>query len=143
MSTERDVHEGAESHPESVAPTHTHVKSFKLRFASQRELGRSYVSAVKPLRLPAVVRAKFYRREPEGEVDEILAEQALNRVKDMFRRGPREKYSEPVTTSNEYGWWAARAGGESDRRLRHHIRDSAWLKERLRVLATDASLRRR
>lgn len=48
-----------------------------------------------------MVRAKFYRREPEGEVDEARAEQALNRVRDMFEKGPREKYSAPVTTSNE------------------------------------------
>lgn len=51
--------------------------------------------------IAAVVRAKFYRREPEGEVDEARAEQALNRVRDMFEKGPREKYSAPVTTSNE------------------------------------------
>ncbi|CAH2226776.1 jg12678, partial [Pararge aegeria aegeria] len=34
------------------------------------------------------------------------------------------------------------ADGRGDARLQHHIRDSAWLKERLRVLATDNGLKR-
>ncbi|XP_047526662.1 uncharacterized protein LOC125063966 [Vanessa atalanta] len=139
--SERGEAERAPTHADSSAPLH--AKSFKLRFASQRELGRSYVSAVKPLRLPAVVRAKFYRREPAGEVDESRARAALARVRDMFGRGPRDKYSEPVTTSDEYGWWWQWARPQPDRRLRHHIQDSAWLKERLRVLAADAGIKRR
>lgn len=43
MSTDR-------SEQEAVAAPQQ-ARSFKLRFAAQRELGRSYVSAVKPLRL--------------------------------------------------------------------------------------------
>lgn len=35
----------------SGAPPQLHTKSFKLRFATQHELGRSNVSAVKPLGL--------------------------------------------------------------------------------------------
>ncbi|XP_050342991.1 uncharacterized protein LOC126768748 [Nymphalis io] len=139
--SERGDEERAATHPGSTAPLHS--KSFKLRFAFQRELGRSDVSAVKPLGLPAVVRAKFYRREGEGEVDERRAERALARVRDMFGRGPRDMYCEPVTTSHEYGWWWQWARPQTDRRLRHHIQDSAWLKERLRVLATDDGIKRR
>ncbi|XP_046960166.1 uncharacterized protein LOC124530196 [Vanessa cardui] len=137
--SERGDAERAAPHPDSSAPLH--AKSFKLRFASQREPGRSYVSAVQPLRLPAVVRAKFYRREAEGEVDEARARRALARVRAMFGRGPRDKHCEPVTTSHEYGWWWQRARPQPDRRLRHHIQDSAWLKERLRVLAADAGIK--
>lgn len=44
--TEHGEHEAREVHE---APLH--ARSFKLRFAAQRELGRSYVSAVKPLTL--------------------------------------------------------------------------------------------
>lgn len=54
----------------------------------------------------AVVRAKFYRCEPSGEVEEARAARALDRVVDMFRRGPREKYDAPVTTSHEYVYTA-------------------------------------
>lgn len=46
------------------------------------------------------------------------------------------------------GWHAAEYGAQwgaarSDRRLNHHIRDSAWLKARLCVLAADDKLKQR
>ncbi|XP_072940822.1 uncharacterized protein [Epargyreus clarus] len=115
-----------------------HARSFKLRFAAQCELGRSHISAVKPLALPATVTDKFYRRSRSPAAPD--APQRLQRVQDMFRRGPRDKYDAPVTTSQEYGWWRASGGGA--RELRHGLRDSAWLKERVRVLRPDAGYRR-
>ncbi|CAD0198103.1 unnamed protein product [Chrysodeixis includens] len=125
-----------------------HARSFKLRFAAQREQGRSYVSLVKPLGLPATVTGKFYTQERTSTVDEEGTRRALQRIEDMFRQGPRELHAEPVISSQVYGWWAAAGGAggaaeRSDRRLHHHIRDSAWLKARLCVLAADERLKQR
>ncbi|XP_059061634.1 uncharacterized protein LOC131854530 [Achroia grisella] len=125
-----------------------HPCSFKLRFAEHRELGRSYVSLVKPLRLPATVTGKFYSRERTRSVDEAMERDALRRIEDMFRAGPREKHSAPLTASHQYGWWwehGARMSSTSfaDRRLHHHIRDSGWLKARLTVLAADDKLKQK
>ncbi|XP_063890434.1 uncharacterized protein LOC135116796 [Helicoverpa armigera] len=119
-----------------------HARSFKLRFASQREQGRSYVSLVKPLGLPATVTGKFYVREQAGAGDAERERRALSRIHDMFGRGPRDKYPAPVTSSQVVGWHAAGAA-RPDARLSHHIRDSAWLKARLCVLAADDKLKQR
>ncbi|XP_053602185.1 uncharacterized protein LOC128670505 [Plodia interpunctella] len=120
-----------------------HKSSFKLRFAQCRELGRSDVSLVKPLGLPSTVTDKFYNvRREEGAA---LEEAALRTIQDMFRRGPRDWHPAPRTSAQEYGWhWAAAAQPDRrDRRLQHHIVDSAWLKARVRVLHADALLKRR
>ncbi|XP_028035675.1 uncharacterized protein LOC114247058 [Bombyx mandarina] len=119
------------------APRALHARSFKLRFAAQREVGRSYVSLVKPLGLPATVTDKFYSRPQGGELQE---ESALSRIDNMFALGPRDKYQEPSTSAQEYGWWCSEPC-KGDAVLQHHIRDSAWLKERLRVLAADDKLK--
>ncbi|XP_075970989.1 uncharacterized protein LOC142973235 [Anticarsia gemmatalis] len=123
-----------------------HPRSFKLRFASQREQGRSYVSLVRPHGLPATVTGKFYCREQPTKVDEEGTQRALRRIQDMFERGPREKYDAPVTSSQVYGWYCEGSDAavvRADRRLNHHIRDSAWLRARLLVLAADDKLKQR
>ncbi|XP_061377798.1 uncharacterized protein LOC133319010 [Danaus plexippus] len=127
-------------------PNNLHRKSFKLRFASQRELGRSYVSAIKPLGLPAAVSSKEWGRVAEdaaGAREEN--ESTLRRVQELFTRGPRDKYRAPVTSAQEYGWWSVQRTADTGLLAppRHHIADSAWLKERLRVLAADYGLKRR
>lgn len=44
-----------------------------------------------------------------------------------------------------YGWWSVQRTADTGLLAppRHHIADSAWLKERLRVLAADYGLKRR
>ncbi|XP_022834728.1 uncharacterized protein LOC111362304 [Spodoptera litura] len=79
-----------------------HARSFKLRFASQREQGRSYVSLVRPLGLPATVTGKFYVREQPSSVDDEATRRALQRIQSMFGRGPADKYAAPVTSSHEF-----------------------------------------
>ncbi|XP_030029530.1 uncharacterized protein LOC115446860 isoform X2 [Manduca sexta] len=152
-----------------------HARSFKLRFAPQREPGRSYVSLVKPFALPATVTDKFYTR-PECEGDAGVEEgTALQRIQDMFTLGPRDKHVAPLTSAHvsvsnvycnmfnitsaihnqqsnnmcyRYGWWWDQISTleqvpRSDRRLHHHIHDSQWLKECLRVLAADDKLKQK
>ncbi|XP_030029532.1 uncharacterized protein LOC115446860 isoform X4 [Manduca sexta] len=125
-----------------------HARSFKLRFAPQREPGRSYVSLVKPFALPATVTDKFYTR-PECEGDAGVEEgTALQRIQDMFTLGPRDKHVAPLTSAHVYGWWWDQISTleqvpRSDRRLHHHIHDSQWLKECLRVLAADDKLKQK
>ncbi|CAG9560819.1 unnamed protein product [Danaus chrysippus] len=50
-------------------------------------------------------------------------------------------------TDSRYGWWSGQRVYSEDTGLlappRHRITDSAWLKERLRVLAADYGLKRR
>ncbi|XP_023934839.2 uncharacterized protein LOC112043587 [Bicyclus anynana] len=130
------------SEPGDAAPERSRpARSFRLRFAAQREPGRSDVSAVKPLGLPTVVRGGMYGRE--SREDEERVQSALRRVQRMFDAGPRDRLAEPLTTQHEYGWWGAPPPAPRDPRLEHHIRDSAWLKERLRILAADHGLCRR
>ncbi|XP_030029531.1 uncharacterized protein LOC115446860 isoform X3 [Manduca sexta] len=130
-----------------------HARSFKLRFAPQREPGRSYVSLVKPFALrqfllAATVTDKFYTR-PECEGDAGVEEgTALQRIQDMFTLGPRDKHVAPLTSAHVYGWWWDQISTleqvpRSDRRLHHHIHDSQWLKECLRVLAADDKLKQK
>ncbi|CAG9784781.1 unnamed protein product [Diatraea saccharalis] len=114
-----------------------HMRSFKLRFAAHREPGRSNFSAIKPLGLPATVADAPQRVERHKALTEA-EEAALNRVRAMFTRGPRDKY----------GWWWDQASKIatttfSDRRLNHHIQDSSWLKTRLLILAADDKLKQR
>ncbi|XP_060801308.1 uncharacterized protein LOC132901956 [Amyelois transitella] len=120
-----------------------HRRSFKLRFARLRELGRSDVSLVKPFGLPSTVTDKFYRRQQPAP--SALEAAALRRIHDMFQKGPLEKHPLPVTSAQEYGWhWkAASREAAGDRRLQHHIRDSAWLKATVRILYSDAQLKQR
>ncbi|XP_047986005.1 uncharacterized protein LOC125226151 [Leguminivora glycinivorella] len=117
-----------------------HPRSFKLRFAAQRVPGHSNQSAVRPLKLPAVVTDKFWRRTGREEaMDEESEQRALDKVQAMFQMGPREKHERPVQSSHEYGWWESYApqiwaAPRNDRRLHHGLRDSAWLKLRAREL---------
>ncbi|KAH9640944.1 hypothetical protein HF086_003034 [Spodoptera exigua] len=166
---------GQAGEPEPATARPLHPRSFKLRFASQREQGRSYVSLVRPLGLPATVTGKFYVSEQANSVDEEATRRALQRIQRMFGHGPTDKYDAPVTSSHvcfliyvqvvvvvfdstcsepcgvcgRVGWYAtetgaeAGAGARADRRLQHHIRDSAWLKARLCVLAADDKLKQR
>ncbi|CAH0700258.1 unnamed protein product [Spodoptera exigua] len=140
---------GQAGEPEPATARPLHPRSFKLRFASQREQGRSYVSLVRPLGLPATVTGKFYVSEQANSVDEEATRRALQRIQRMFGHGPTDKYDAPVTSSHVVGWYAtetgaeAGAGARADRRLQHHIRDSAWLKARLCVLAADDKLKQR
>lgn len=46
----------------------------------------------------ATVTDKFYRR---SEASGPEAERALQRIRDMFQRGPRDKYPAPLTASHE------------------------------------------
>ncbi|CAG4976994.1 unnamed protein product [Colias eurytheme] len=137
----REASEAVHGAAPSPAPA-LHPRSFKLRFAAQRELGRSHISAVKPLALPATVTGKL-QLSAEGEVCAAREACALSRVSDMFRLGPRDKYPISHVSSHEYGWWCEHGGRWHESSwLHHHICDSAWLKERLRVLAADASYKR-
>ncbi|KAJ2946806.1 hypothetical protein O0L34_g16128 [Tuta absoluta] len=114
-----------------------HARGFKLRFAAPREPGRSDVSLVKPLGLPATVAGKFYARGADAApapADVERAAAALRRVRDKFQCGPREKHDRSALSSHEYGWWWDKAT-PADPWLRHHIRDSPWMRERLRLLA--------
>ncbi|XP_069354660.1 nuclease SbcCD subunit C-like [Maniola hyperantus] len=81
----------------------------------------------------SVVRGASLARD--AGADAARERSALRRVQAMFRAGPRERLAAPLTASHEYGWWCERGARlQADPRLQHHIRDSAWLKERLRVL---------
>ncbi|XP_063531999.1 uncharacterized protein LOC134742741 [Cydia strobilella] len=88
----------------------------------------------------ALVTDKFWRRAGREEtIDAESEERAMNKVRDMFELGPRDKHDRPVQSSHEYGWWEAYApqiwaAPRNDRRLHHGVRDSAWLKLRAREL---------
>ncbi|CAK1552741.1 unnamed protein product [Leptosia nina] len=115
------------------------LRSFKLRFAAHRELGRSRVSAVKPLGLPALVTDKCGGREANDSLDKRVESDALRRVAIAFRLGPRDKHLAPQLSSQEYGWWSSEGGRWKESQwLHHHIKDSPWLKTSLRVLTSDA-----
>lgn len=60
MSTDFSEHEADAAAGPTETNAQLHSKSFKLRFASQRELGRSYMSAVKPLRLRESLLLEIY-----------------------------------------------------------------------------------
>ncbi|KPJ01677.1 hypothetical protein RR46_08714 [Papilio xuthus] len=121
--------------------------SFKLRFAAHGERGRSNLSAIRPLGLPAPVTDKLGARAgPQAE--EQAEASAMDLVQARFARGPRDLYQYPVTTAHEYGWWceSVRGGSQEGARGaamgRHHIHDSGWLRARLRLLAPDAAYKR-
>lgn len=88
---------------------------------------------------------KFYSGARASPAEEEGTARAMQLVTERFERGPRQRYPEPVTISHEYGWWESGESGASgergDPRLDRRIRDSPWLKERLRVLAADDKLK--
>lgn len=50
----------------------------------------------------ATVTGKFYSVERTSSVDEEGTRRALQRIEDMFSRGPRDKYDAPVTSSQVF-----------------------------------------
>ncbi|KAJ8918798.1 hypothetical protein NQ315_011082 [Exocentrus adspersus] len=108
-------------------------KLFKVSFVDKILPGRSNIRIDRPLTIPSILTPKFYTNcldLDEDKQHEELVKKYLDKLK---VHESREKYKDPVTENQRYGWYQVRLTDADwkDRRLYFHKRTDVIVPEHL------------
>nr|XP_015838766.1 PREDICTED: uncharacterized protein LOC107398618 [Tribolium castaneum] len=106
-------------------------KPFKLCFGPQNLIGKSNIQIGKPLKLPSTITPKFYCKN-EAEF-QCTNDDLKRQLEYLDVKGPREKYHNPVTENQRYGWYQVQLTDldRSDRRLHFAKQTNPIVREHL------------